>query len=434
MLKLTEHLFEWNAAPAEADFYERALFNHILSSQHPENGRVIYNLALKMGGFKEYQQFDDFTCCVGTGMENHAKYGENIYYANDKELFVSQFIASELNWSGKGLKLTQKTGFPDEQGTSLEFECKEPVKLNLQIRYPYWAKTGMTVKVNGRKVSITSQPSSFVSLFRTWKNGDKVEVTFPFSLRLEAMPDDSTRVAIMYGPLVLAGELGPVDNPEASSPMFVPVIMSESHNPSDWLLPVAGKANTFMMNGVGKPEDVELKPFYATHDMRYTIFWDLFTQSTWDKRQDEYKNEMARKLAVEARTIDFVQPGEMQPERNHNFKGERTTPGEFQDRKNREARNGWFSFDMKVLPDQPNILLVEYWGGFPGSKTFNILVNEEVIGTENISNIKDGQWIDIEYPIAPNLTKGKSKVTVKFNAFYGHMAGPVFGVRTLKLP
>lgn len=432
MLKLTEHLFQWNAAPAEADFYERALFNHILSSQHPETGRVIYNLALKMGGYKEYQEFEDFTCCVGTGMENHAKYGENIYYANDKELFVAQYIASELNWSDKGVKLTQQTSFPKEQGTALLFECQAPVKLNLQIRYPYWAKSGMTVTVNGRKVTVKTRPSSFISVNRTWKTGDRVEVSFPFSLRLETMPDDSTRVAVMYGPLVLAGQLGPVNNPEAASPMFVPVIMSESGNPSDWLEPVAGKVNSFMMKGVGKPKDVELIPFYTVHDMRYSIFWDIFTQDAWDKRQQEYRDELARKAAVDARTIDFVQPGEMQPEREHNFKGEKTTPGEFQERKNREARDGWFSFDMKVLPDQPNILHVSYWGGFPGNKTFNILINEEVIATENISNIRDGQWIDMEYPVAPALTKGKSKVSVKFKAFYGHMAGPVFGVRTLK--
>ena len=127
-----------------------------------------------------------------------------------------------------------------------------------------------------------------------------------------------------------------------------------------------------------------------------------------------------------------MQPGEMQPEREHNFKGDKTTPGEFQDRKNREARNGWFSFDMKVLPDQPVIVHVEYWGGFPGNKTFNILVNEEVIATENISSIRDGQWVDMDYPVPAKLTKGKNMVTVKFNAFYGHMAGPVFGVRTLK--
>jgi hypothetical protein len=355
-------------------------------------------------------------------MENHAKYGENIYYANDQEIFVSQFIASELNWKDKSVKLTQRTNYPVEQGTTLSFECKEPVKMNLLVRYPWWATGGMEIKVNGRKVATENKPSSFVSIYRNWKTGDKVEVKFPFSLRTEPMPDDSSRIAIFYGPLVLAGELGALDNPEAASPMFVPVIMSESRNPADWLVPVAGKPNTFRMNGVGKPKDVELKPFYDTHDIRYTIFWDLFTQATWDQRQTDYQKELARKAAVEARTIDFVQPGEMQPERDHNFKGEKTTPGEFQDRKNRESRSGWFSFDMKVTPDAPVVLLVEYWGGFPGNKTFNILVNDQVIGTENISNIRDGQWIDIEYPVPSSYTLGKSKITVKFSAYYGHMA------------
>jgi hypothetical protein len=208
--------------------------------------------------------------------------------------------------------------------------------------------------------------------------------------------------------------------------------MTESRNPSEWLVAVKDKPNTFMMKGVGKPKDVELIPFYAVHDIRHTIFWDIFTQESWNKRQEDYKNELARKAAIESRTIDFVQPGEMQPERDHNFRGEKTTPGDFQDRKNREARSGWFSFDMKVIPDQPNAVQVEYWGGFPGSKTFNILVDGEIIATENISNIRDGQWVDMEYPVPASLTKGKSRVTVKFSAFFGHMAGPVFGVRTLK--
>jgi len=183
---------------------------------------------------------------------------------------------------------------------------------------------------------------------------------------------------------------------------------------------------------VGKPTDVELMPFCAVHDIRYTIYWDLFTQKAWDDRQEAYKNDLARKAAIEARTLDFVQPGEMQPERNHNFKGEKTTPGEFQDRKNREARSGWFSFDMKVSSNQQNTLMVEYWGGFPGAKTFTILVDGQPIATENISNAKDGQWLNKEYPIKPELTNGKSKITVTFEALKGNMAGPVFGVRILK--
>lgn len=432
MLKLTGHLIEWNASAGAVDFYERALFNHILSSMNPVDGHVVYNLSLKMGGYKEFQDPYDFTCCVGTGMENHVKYGENIYYHNNDELLVAQFIASELYWPDKGLKMVQRTGFPAEQGTSLEFSCKEPVRMNVLIRYPYWAGKGITIKVNGKRIAVHTEPSSFVSIYRTWKEGDQIQVLLPFNLRLEAMPDDSSRVAVMYGPLVLAGDLGPVDDSASKSTDYVPVLMTGSRNPADWLKPVEGKPNTFMMNAVGKPRDVELKPFYLTYDRRYSIFWDIFTEEAWNRKQEEYRAEQAEKALIESLTVDFVQPGEMQPERDHNFKGEKTTPGEFQERKNRESRGGWFSFDMKVIPDESAVLLVEYWGGFPGNKTFNIFADETLLATENISNIKDGFWVDKKYNIPSEVTAKKKKVTIRFQAFYGHMAGPVFGIRTLK--
>ena len=198
---------KWEASPKVADFYERALFNHILSSQNPETGNVTYNLSLEMGGFKDFQDPYEFTCCIGTGMENHSKYGKNIFYHNDNELYIFQFIASELTWKEKGIILTQKTSYPEEQGSSFEFKCKNPVKLTLQVRYPSWAKNGIEIKINGIREHVIQQPGSFVSIDRIWKTGDKVEVKIPFTLRLETMPDDTNRVAIMYGPLVLAGDV-----------------------------------------------------------------------------------------------------------------------------------------------------------------------------------------------------------------------------------
>ena len=131
MLKLSEHLFELEASPEYADFYERALFNHILATQNPDNGHVVYNLSLDMGGFKDFQDPEWFTCCIGTGMENHSKYGRNIYYHNDDELFIFQYIASELTWKEKGLKIVQNTNYPEEQGTMLEFTCENPVRLTI---------------------------------------------------------------------------------------------------------------------------------------------------------------------------------------------------------------------------------------------------------------------------------------------------------------
>ena len=432
MLKLTEHLFEWDASAQTADFYERALFNHILSTQNPDDGHVTYNLSLDMGGFKDFQDPFWFTCCIGTGMENHSKYGRNIFYHNNDELFLFQFIASELTWKKKGITVTQNTRYPEEQGTTLDFKCEKPVELTLRIRYPYWAQNGIEVLVNGSKKRIKQEPGSFVSIKRKWETGDKVEVKMPFSLRLESMPDDSNRVAVMYGPLVLAGDLGPVQDSASRDIMYVPVMMTEERDPSAWMKPVEGKINTFMTVNTGRSRDVEMKPFYATYDRRYSIYWDLFSEAGWNARQAEYQGELERMKKIKDATIDFVQPGEMQPERDHNFKGEKTSPGRFKERPNRESRSGWFSYDLKIAGSTSVALVVEYWGGFPGAKTFDILVNDKNIATENISNKKDGQFILIQYDIPEEICKGASKIIVKFQAQPGNMAGPVFGIRTIR--
>jgi hypothetical protein len=432
MLKLSEHLFEWDASARVADFYERALFNHILSSQNPESGNVTYNLSLDMGGYKDFQDPFSFTCCVGSGMENHSKYGKNIYYHNDNELFIFQFIASELNWKEKKVVVTQKTSYPEEQGSQFEFSCEKPVKLTLEIRYPSWARNGIEIKVNGKRCSVTANPDCFVPVERTWRNGDKVEVNIPFSLRLEPMPDDSNRVAVMYGPLVLAGDLGPVADSLSNDAMYVPVMMTDRRDPSTWIKPVEGKANTFITYKTGRPHDVILKPFYTVYNRRYSIYWDLFSEKAWEARKAEYNSEQERTKRLKEAEIDFVQPGEMQPERNHNFKGEKSSAGSFKERASRDSRGGWFSFDLKTASDLPVALSVDYWGGFPGAKTFDILVNDKIIATENISNKKEGQFISVQYDIPKALSKAKSKITVKFQAHEGNMAGPVFGVRTIR--
>ena len=169
--------------------------------------------------------------------------------------------------------------------------------------------------------------------------------------------------------------------------------MSEDRDPKHLLETVDGENNTFKTKGIGNPRDIVMKPFYQTHDRRYSVYFDLFTQEKWDARQAAYQAELERKKQLEASTYDAFQPGEMQPERDHNFTGEKLNLMEdFKNRKARGAeRGGWLAFDMKVLPDQPMALVLEYWGGFTGSKTFDIQVNEQKIATENISGKADGK-------------------------------------------
>jgi uncharacterized protein len=431
MLKLSNHLFEWNTTPKVADFYERALFNHILSSQNPENGEVVYNLSLDMGGYKAFQDPGDFTCCIGTAMESHSKYGSSIYFHNNDELYVYQYIASELTWKEKGLTVKQTTTYPEEQGTTLDISCSNPVKLTLYVRYPYWAQNGIEILVNGKKKSYSEKPGSFIPLSRTWKSGDRVEVHIPFSLRLESMPDDSSRVAIMYGPLVLAGELGAVEDTASLSTLYVPVLMTSDRNPASWLNPVKDQPNTFVLTA-GRPRNVTLKPFYKVYNERYTVYWDMFSETDWMQKQANYVATLVFKKKLDKATVDFFQPGEMQPERDHKFTGENLELGRFKERPYRDTRSGWFSVDMKIDPSLANKVVAEYWGGFPGSKTFDILVNGKVIATENISNKKDGEFIFGEYPIPQEMTRGKKTVSVKFEAHKGNTAGPVFSLRTVK--
>ncbi|HVN58389.1 MAG TPA: beta-L-arabinofuranosidase domain-containing protein [Bacteroidales bacterium] len=432
MLKLTEHLFEWEAGASQADFYERALLNHILSSQNPVDGHVTYNLSLDMGGFKSFQDPGDFTCCIGTGMENHSKYGLNIYYHNTDELFLFQYIASELTWKEKSVVITQKTAFPGEQQTEICFRCTGPVDFTVMVRCPYWAGKDFGISVNGRRIAADSRPGSFIPVRRTWKNGDLLNISFPFRLRLESMPDDSNRVAVMYGPLVMAGDLGPVKDTATSNPFYVPVMMNSDRNLSNWIKKVDGKSNTFTTVNTGRPRDVELRPFYTFFDRRYSVYWDLYNEQEWKTRKEAYYAAKEFELKTREATVDFVQPGQMQSERDHKFSGEKTSPSIFRERACRESRGGWFSYSMKCDPINENSVVAEYWGGFPGARTFDILVSDRIVATENISLKNEGQFITSVYDLPLTLTKGRNMITLRLRAHENNSAGPLFGMRIIR--
>ena len=434
MLKLTEHVFGWNPSAEAADFYERALLNHIRSSQHPD-GRVIYNLSLKPGFHKEYQSLDDgFTCCVDSGMENHVKYGEGIYFHDDTGIWVNLFIASELDWKARGLKLRQEAKWPDADHSRFSVTTDKPQEFTLRIRHPFWADT-LTVKVNGQVVSDSTSPSSYCQIKRAWKSGDVVEVTFPMALRTEAMPDNPNRIAVFYGPTLLAADLGAVENPQASQPGFVPVLLTDGKPVSEWVKPISLAEEKFKTTGVGKPHEVELVPFHRLHDRRYTVYLDRFTAADWAKREVEIRAEEQRVRELEARTVDVFQPGEMQPERDHNVKGEKSDPVEALGRKLRHAYDGgWFSYEMKVDPAKANELVCTWWGDESGERNFDILVDDTRIATQKLSNKKTGQFWDATYRIPLELTRGKRQVTIKLQAQPGNFAGGLFGSRILKQP
>jgi DUF1680 family protein len=287
MLKLTRHLFSWEAAAKYADYYERALWNGILPTQNPADGMMMYYVPMMPGMFKTFMKpYDSFWCCTGTGMENHAKYGDSIYFHDGDGLFVNLFIASELDWAEKGLKVRQETRFPEEPRTTLVISAARPVELALHIRVPAWIADGGFVKVNGQRLAEYSSPSSYLTVRRVWKNGDKVEIALPMALRLERLPDRREVAAVLYGPIVLAGELGGAEgltedkvsgpNGPEGDPVPVPTFEGKNDAPLDgWIKPVAGKPLTFQTVNAGKPNDVTLIPFYKLFGERYSLFWQL---------------------------------------------------------------------------------------------------------------------------------------------------------------
>jgi DUF1680 family protein len=288
ILKLTRHLFEWEPSAETMDFYERGLYNHILASQDPSTGMMTYYVPLQPGAFKTYSTPEDsFWCCVGTGMENHAKYGDSIYFRSDNTLFVNLFIASELDWKDKGVVVRQETRFPEEDTTRLIFRSQQPVRLALKIRYPSWAKSGVNLAINGISNPVKSGPGSYFTVERTWKNGDRIEIRFPMNLHLEAIQDDPTLVAILYGPVVLAGDLGTKSLEGArrygpNAPQIgavpaveIPSLVCDPKEIDAKLKPEPDAALTFRTEGIGHPQDFLLIPFYKTFEQRYTIYFKI---------------------------------------------------------------------------------------------------------------------------------------------------------------
>jgi len=434
MLKLTRHLFSWKPDAALGDYYERALYNHILSSQNPETGMMCYFVPLRMGTQKSFSDsFNTFTCCVGSGMENHSKYGEGIYYeGKDGSLYVNLFIPSVLNWKDKGVSIKQETNYPEAGNSTLTISTKKEKLFAIKVRKPWWAKSGITFRVNGAGIIPSGEENGFIVINRKWKDGDKLELVMPMSLYTESMPDNPNRIAFLYGPLVLAGQLG---NTMPDPVTGVPVLLTDNRNINDWIKPIAGEPLSFETKATGKPFDVKLIPFYKTYKDYYSVYWDYFTNEQWVARQEEYEKERKEQKEIEARTIDNFRIGEMQPERDHNLKAsERSYVSDAMGVNGREARaDNYFSFEMKVVyaAGGGNSLLLTYIGDDKDRK-FDIIVNGRKIATEELKGGTTGKFYNKTYPLPGELIERSEKMVVRIEANYGKTAGRIFGARVIK--
>ncbi len=451
MLKLSEGLFRMDPDASYADFYERTMFNHILSTQHPDHGGYVYFTPARPRHYRVYSAPNSaMWCCVGTGMENHGKYGQFIYTHTSDSLFVNLFVASELDWKEKGVQITQETLFPDEEQTELTISAETPTRFNLLIRHPSWVPSGALKIIEGSDtLSSQSQPSTYVELSRTWSSGDALTVLLPMHTAAEKMPNVDSYAALMHGPVLLGAETSTSDMPGliadgsrwghiAHGSLFpldeAPVIAADRESIPDKLVPQEGPEMSFAAPGLfdnWTGRELTLKPFFRIHDARYMVYW-MISDSGYQGEDEE------EELLLDARTIDKVAPGEQQPEVDHNIQTLNSETGVYDGEFYRDAGScsggdgGFISYTLLTNRETDLSLMVKYWGNEGCTRTFDILIDGEKLVTENIVDKWNvDEFVNVEYPVSNSMVEGKDTIVVRFEASSG-MVGGLYDIRLLR--
>jgi hypothetical protein len=453
MLKLTEDLFRLNPSAKYVDYYERTLYNHILSTQHPEHGGYVYFTPARPRHYRVYSAPNEaMWCCVGTGMENHAKYNQFIYTHIKDTLFLNLFIASELYWKEKGILIKQETNFPYEEQTKLTIS-EGTSNLKLMVRYPAWVSKGaLKITVNGKDVSYSALPSSYIGIDRKWEKGDIVQIMLPMHNSFEHLPNVPEYIALMHGPVLLGAKTGTEDLKgliaddgrwgQYAGGEYLPVdkapilIDDDIQNIGDKLEPVKDKPLNFKLTvKMINPVELTLEPFFNIHDARYIMYWLSLTNSGYKAYTDSLAKIEKEKLALEKRTIDYVATGEQQPETDHGMLKENSGTGNNLNEFYRDARNGgFFSYDLATKSETNLSLLLRYWGAEWGIRKFDIYIDDEKLLTEdNTDKWNLSMFKNVVYPIPNSMIKGKTHVRVKFQSFPASTAGAIYIVRLLRV-
>ncbi len=454
MLKLTEGLFRMNPDAHYADFYERALYNHILSTQHPEHGGYVYFTPARPGHYRVYSQPNSaMWCCVGTGMENHGKYGQFIYTHSGDSLWVNLFISSELNWQDKGIKLTQTNNFPQEEATKIVVNVENPSQFTLNLRHPGWSANPV-VKVNGQKINLKSTPSSFIALNREWNDGDVVEMSLPMHVEIEELNHLPSYVSVVRGPIVLAARLesdvpmpglvagdhrwGHIAGGPLVSVFDTPLLIGnrkDIQKKLNALKPEDAGSFTYVADGIfeNSGKKVVLEPFNGIHDSRYTLYFLSMTPKEYAAYQESARKDEQLRLALDARTVDAVNTGEQQPEADHQMKQRNSASGNFNGEPWRDASNGgFFSYIMNTGDRDDLTLRVRYWGNENGIGNMSILIDDaELARVDNVSKWNQNGFVEEEYQIPSELVKGKKTVNVKFQTDKKQSSGGIYHIRLL---
>lgn len=450
MLKLSKHLFLAHPDSKYMDYYERTTYNHILSSQHPDGG-FVYFTPIRPRHYRVYSEPQEaFWCCVGSGLENHGKYGEMIYAHDATDLYVNLFIPSTLNWKEKGLKLTQNTKFPFEEQSSLILDLKKAEKFSIKLRYPSWVTNGeLKIKVNGKEVAIVKDANSYVAINRKWKSGDVISIILPMHSKAERLPDQSAWVSFLHGPIVLAAVTDTTDlvglradgsrmGHIASGPIYpieeAPMLVSNSNDLSASLKEIKDKPFTYSASDIiyqDQFKDLKLVPFFQIHDARYMLYWPYTTKEKLPELQAAMKKREEAKMKLEAQTVDLVTAGEQQPENDHNFKGEQTDTGIYKERHYRNGK-GFFSYELKNPKLEARKLRFTYFGS-DKNRNFDVYINSVLVASIAMDGKEGNQFVDKMIEIPAEVLKSSAKLLeVKFQAKPNSSITGIYEVRLMK--
>lgn len=450
MLRLSQMLFNRDQQVRYADYIERALYNHILSSQRPGGG-FVYFTPMRPNHYRVYSQPDKaMWCCVGSGIESQSKYGEFIYAHDGDTLFVNLFAASTLNWRERNVRLTQSTRFPDQDSTRLTIDAGGT--FTLKLRYPGWVGKGrMRLRINGKQVAVSQAPGSYVSLRRDWRKGDRIDLRLPMTTTLEQMPDKSDYYAVLHGPIVLAAKTrmagdehldvladdsrmghiaqGPVCPSDAA-----PVFVSDTRDFARRIRPVRGQPLMFVAPGLIKGKDastLRLIPFFRLHDTRYMLYWPYATPQDLAGRRMASAALDAQRHALNERTIDQVAPGEQQPESDHGYQAEGGDAGLAPAGRWRHASR-WFSYVLSDPAREAAILRLTFSPQDAGRR-FDLEVNGQQVAALTLAPPPGPQLYTVDIALPAALAAASSgRLTVRFVAREGAIAGRLYGLRLLR--
>lgn len=456
MLKLTEDLNRVKPNGMYGDFYETAMFNHILSAQHPQHGGYVYFTSARPRHYRNYSAPNKaMWCCVGTGMENHGKYGQFVWThdkgvkAEDDALYVNLFVASELNWKERKMVIRQQTAFPYAE-TSVVEVAKGKGTFILKVRKPSWCEN-FTVKGVGFDAD-SYEENGFVCMKRKWKKGDQVKISMPMHAYIKPMINVPQYVAIMYGPILLGMKSGTEDMRGLiaddsrfgqyaggkklaldEAPILLPKHLDDI---AKNLKPVPAKPLHFKLaTHMENTIDGELQPFFEIHDSRYMMYWLALGENDYKAYMQKLADEEKARQALEARTVDKVNPGEQQPETDHRMETDDSNKGNTEGIFFRDAKDGhYFSYLMQTKGETNLSLQLKFWGQDEWrTSEFDIYVNDKLLCSVNNSHRwRTTQFKTVDYAIPSEFVKGKKEIRVKFVAHKGKQVGQIYGVRLVK--